>query len=375
MGFRRAVADSVAAINGVPAASTSRPASPRSEVEAAHYAGPQYGIKSPWLQPTDPVLSKIIRTDVFGPVSHLPLNRDAAIGVPALARARHILAGTIAACQLQLFRRDELVVQPKWMRTTEAGLPAFHRMLWTVDDHLFYGWSLWEVERQGDNPDRPLVADSAPRRIAQHRWEFEADTGRVLVDGDPMKASRLLLLPGPHEGILTFARTAIAQAADLEAAATKAASTPSAYLNLHYDGDAPLARTEVDTLVADWHAARAGDNGGVAYTGPGVTVTELGSASEHLLIEGRNAAAVNMARVASMPAAMVDATTAGASLTYETTAGRNAELLDYGLNLYMDAITARLSMDDVVTPTQSVRFDTTQLRAAQPSPTGPTTED
>jgi hypothetical protein len=79
--------------------------------------------------------------------------------------------------------------------------------------------------------------------------------------------------------------------------------------------------------------------------------------------------------VASMPAAMVDATTAGASLTYETTAGRNAELLDYGLNLYMDAITARLSMDDVVTPTQSVRFDTTQLRAAQPSPTGPTTED
>jgi hypothetical protein len=344
-------------------------------VAAAHYAPDQVGITSPWLQPTDPVLSKIIRTDIFGTVAATPVNRAAAIGVPSLARARHILTGTIAACNLQLFRGDTRMVQPKWMRTTEAGLPAFHRMLWTVDDHLFYGWSLWDVDRQGSNPDKPLVADSAPKRIAQHRWEFEAQTGRLLVDGEEFPAARALLLPGPHEGVLSFAKVAIAQAADLEAAATRAASTPSAYLNLHYEGDAPLGRTAVDTLVEDWHAARRGENGGVAYTGPGVTVTELGSAAEHLLIDGRNAAAVNMARVASMPASMVDASSAGASLTYETTAGRNAELLDYGLNLYMDAIAARLSMDDVVTPTQSVRFDTTQLRAAQPSPTGPTTED
>jgi hypothetical protein len=88
-------------------------------------------------------------------------------------------------------------------------------------------------------------------------------------------------------------------------------------------------------------------------------------------VEGRNAAAVNMARAASLPASMVDATNAGASLTYETSAGRNAEFLDYGADLYLDSVAARLSLDDAMPEGQAARFDTAKLRSITPTPTGP----
>jgi hypothetical protein len=72
---------------------------------------------------------------------------------------------------------------------------------------------------------------------------------------------------------------------------------------------------------------------------------------------------------------MADATNAGASLTYETTAGRNGQFIDYGVGLYMDAIAARLSMDDVVPRGQRTAFDVTQLTVTSPLPTGAPTDD
>jgi hypothetical protein len=72
---------------------------------------------------------------------------------------------------------------------------------------------------------------------------------------------------------------------------------------------------------------------------------------------------------------MLDATSAGASLTYETTEGRNQQFLDYGAQLYMDAITARLSQDDCVPRGHRTAFDTTHFTSLTPSPTGgPTNE-
>ena len=62
---------------------------------------------------------------------------------------------------------------------------------------------------------------------------------------------------------------------------------------------------------------------------------------------------------------MLDATTAGASLTYETVAGRNAKFIDYGVALYLEPIEARLSMDDVVPRGQRVAFDLSDFTAAR----------
>ena len=94
----------------------------------------------------------------------------------------------------------------------------------------------------------------------------------------------------------------------------------------------------------------------------------------HLLVEGRNAAAVDCARTVGVAAAMVDATVPKASLTYETQQGRGLEHTEYGVEPYAEAIAARLSLDDVVPRGQRMRFDFgTDLGAVQP--TGQPVED
>jgi hypothetical protein len=369
MSLWRTLAAGAAATAGVP----STVLDPPPVVEAAAVTGPGgLELASPWAPPT-PQLSSILWADVFGALGKdTPVTRETAMAVPAMARARHVLCGFIAKQLLSQWTGETRKTdQAKWISRTGSALTPYHRMLWTVDDLLFSGWSLWRVER--DTAEGPITGGA--QRVAAHRWSFNRDTGVVLVDNEPLPAAQALLIPGPHLGVLQEGRTAILQASELEATATKVAQNPAAYLVIKYTGEVPQTPEQIREVRTIWAEARRGEFGGVGYLGKDMAVQEMGSAAEHLLVEGRNAAAVNMARLASMPAALVDATNATASLTYETTSGRNAEFLDYGADLYMGAITARLSMDDVVPQRDSIRFDTTETRTTTPSPTGPVTED
>jgi hypothetical protein len=314
-------------------------------------------------------LQAIVWADLTGGEAQL-LTRASAMTIPAVARQRHLVCGTVASCPLVVAQGAiPLPEQPRWTTRTDGPLSPYHRMLWTADDLLFHGWSLWWAHR--GHGGELLSAE----RIPTERWEAD-ELNRIKVDGEYVNdASRIILIPGPHEGILNFGSPALMRMLDnLDAAAT-AARNPSAYLELHYTGDVPLTDTEIDSLIDRWAQARRGDNGGVSYTGKNLEVKEHGTHEAHLLIEGRNADAVDASRMVSSPAAMADATAAGASLTYETTSGRNQQFLDYGAKFYMDPIAARLSMDDVVPRGQRTAFDIGQLTTITPSPTGPATED
>lgn len=298
---------------------------------------------------------------------NLVLDRGAAMGVPAVARQRHLLCGTLARCPLVVVDKatgnplpDER--QPGWATRTDRLASPYHRMLWTSDDTLFHGWSLWRTER--GYAGELLAVEHLP----VERWETD-EVGRIIIDGDHIATEgEVIAIPGPHEGILHFGRRALQRTiANLDAAHT-ASMNPSAYLELHYTGDDPLTDDDIDAIVARWAAARRGENGGVAWTGKFLELKEHGSHEAQLLIDGRNADAVDVSRMVSSPAAMADATAAGASLTYETTEGRNSQFIDYGVGLYMDAIAARLSQDDVTPRGTRVVFDTTELRTLAPSP-------
>jgi len=333
----------------------------------------QVGIESPFT-PTPNQLQSIVWGDLVGSDVTI-LSRAAVMAIPAHARQRHLLVGTIAGCPLRVLDAaadTPLPEQPLWPSRTDTGLPPFHRMLWTVDDLIHYGWSLWRTGRGYAAAGTPPLLTA--ERIAYERWETD-EVGRVKVDGELVGSDEVILIPGPHEGVLNFGGPALRRTiANLDAAAN-AAMNPAAYLELHYTGEVPLTEPEIDALIARWVKARRGDTGGVAYTSKNVELKEHGSHESQLLIEGRNADAVDVSRLVSSPAAMADATNAGASLTYETSSGRNAQFIDYGVKFYMDAIAARLSMDDVVPRGQRTAFDVTTLTTTTPSPTGAQTDD
>jgi hypothetical protein len=382
----------------------------------------------PRLQPqvqawTSSTLDAVVWADILGS-NVAPVMRADAMAIPAIARGRHLTCGTIAGCPQTVMRLDTPVTpQPGWVTASDgqwgirgadgrlvtrvnAGRPPewqsdidrlglepqslWQRMLDTVDDHVFYGESLWVVTAyEGDASDTP--ERGRPARMLRVPWDFwdrqlieQADGVPLWLftdrGGEPIQRGPrplgLVFIPGPHEGICNFGQRTIRASADLERSAADIAARPFR-LELHQTTDLPLEPEEIAELVAGARKALA-DNQGILFTNAAIESKDHGLTGDgggDLLIGVRNAAAVDAARIVSIPSALIDATTPGASLEYATLEGRNQQWIDYGLSLYMDAITARLGMDDVLPQGQRVTFDLSHLTSTLPAPTGVPTED
>jgi hypothetical protein len=332
-------------------------------------------------------LEEIAFYDVTGEYLRV-MSRTAAMRVPAVARARHLTCGAIAKAPLVAYREDTPVErQPYWAYGTDGqlgdlsadearrlGLTAqapWYRMLWTVDDTIFYGMSLWYATAvTTTDTDR-----ARPTRLARVPWDFWAyeDGAFVDQDGQPLDQSRCVLIPGPHEGILRFGERTIRIAADLEAGAADVAQRPFR-LELHQTTGAELSPEERRAIIAEARAALAA-NDGILFTNQAIETKDHPLTSEQLLTEARNASAVDVARLVSAPATLIDAGSMGTSMDYSNLDHRNQLWLDFSLALYMDAITARLGMDDVLPAGQRAAFDTTDLTATPAAATGYPTED
>jgi hypothetical protein len=314
------------------------------------------------------VLDGVVFADVFGRETLPPITRAEAMAVPAVARARHIICGTVGAVPLRRYAKDGSPrAEQGWAAQTAGTVPVYHRHVWTADDLLFYGWSCWS--RVNGTPD-PRTGRAEPLRmdrIPWGRWSVD-EVGRVYV-AHPLTGEHVLvdqstvtLIPGPHEGILTGAASTIRHAADLQRAALSAAMHPAAYLVLKQVQGVPLKYSDpdpeansVERTLADWRAARAA-NGGVGFVPLGLELDEVGTFDRHLLTEGRNAAAVDVARICSLPADLLDAS-GPASLTYSNARDNDVRAIQYGVGFYLRAISAVLSMDAVTVHGESVRFD------------------
>ena len=311
-------------------------------------------IASPW-SPYPSHLAEIAIPDILGAAPGGRMTRESASRIPALQRARGLIVTTIA--RLPIVAVDDSGEEspaPAWLSSTSGPVSPFHRMLWTADDLFFYGLSLWAVDR--DSAGTVVAA----ARIPYEQWRV-SDDNAILVDDKPVNSDEVVLIPGVTEGILIHGADSLTQAVKLSAAASRAADNPAAQVELHQTNEAPMTNKEIDALISRWTKARRGENGGVAYTSSGIEVKEHGASNEHLLLEGRNAAAVDIARHAGIPATMIDATLSGSSISYQNTAARMSELVTFGLSPIMAAISSRLSLDDVTPPGVNLEFDTTAM--------------
>ncbi|MFC8387056.1 phage portal protein [Nocardia sp. NPDC057272] len=290
-----------------------------------------------------------------------PVTRAEALRIPAVMRARRLLCGTIGRLPMRVADATNVPAdpQPRWVDRTDKPLSPFHRTVMVVDDLFFYGWSLLRVER-----DANMAVESLDY-VPWDRWDFDPE-GHILIDGYPVAPGTVCAIPGVDEGLLRFGSRAIRHADALTEIAERAARTPIPNIELHDTSDRPMAEADIDRLVRRWAAARRGENGGVAYTNKSVEAKTHGQQNADMVIEARNAAVVDIARAAGIPAAMLDATATQAALTYETTAGRNAEFVDYGLSPHMAAICARLGQDDITAPGYHVEIDLTGFTSLAP---------
>lgn len=334
-------------------------------------------IASPWTTST---LQRLVFEDIFGTDVPPVGTRAAAMRIPPIARGRNLLVSTI--CRMPLVRLtagqtlpaadDQAGIaalaanQPAWLTRgdTRAALPF--TLAWTIDDLVFYGWSLWWRNNAADNFPGDV------HRVNQEDWRLN-DDNRIEVHGQVVDDRNVILIPGLHEGILSSGRDAIRDASTIYRIVRDRLANPVPQVDLHQTGGEPLTKDERTELITEWAAARNGANGGVAYTSEFLEVNELTGGDAQLMIEARNAAALDLARVIGVSAGLLDATVPKASLNYETATGRNQEFVDRDLYLYMTPITARLSMDDVTPRGSRVEFDLTDFTSPAMAPTGPIT--
>ncbi|MFT4296524.1 MAG: phage portal protein [Micropruina sp.] len=304
---------------------------------------------SPWAGSN---LSRVVLADLAG-IKTDDVSRADAMAVPAVARGRGLICGHLSRLPLKLWdvAAEAELPTPTWLTSTHTLQSPRARLLWTLDDLIFTGLSLWAVERDADG----AITDAI--RVPRVEWTTDPDTLGVLVRGVPITDPRqVILFEGSQEGLCVMAALDIRGALDMGAAWRQRVAAPVPNIALKQtDPNDQLVDDEIDELVTDWEAARRA--GGTAFLPYGVDAEALGQVVSDLYIEGRNAGRLDIANYLQIPANMLEGSMATASLTYTTTEGRRSDFIDTCLAYWAQPIESRLSQDDVCPDGTAVRFD------------------
>lgn len=324
---------------------------------------PVTGIASPW---SESQLSGLIWADIFD-TEHRPLTRADALRVPAVAAARNRVIEKLAGRPLVDYTTaGRTPTQPLWIHRTDNALAVspWHRMAETLDDLIFYGWSLWAVERNSDGQVTQAL------RVPYDRWQAQLD-GSIQFDGEEVPADQVILIPGPHEGILNCAADTIRAGLDLERAWRSRARNPAPNIILEERDPNGLTQEEAQEYVRAVAKARSNPDGAVMFIPASINARIEGNSGESFLESARNAIRLDVAAYFDLTAQSIEASKTESTLTYETAETADRQATDR-MAFWSEPIEHRLSLDDMVPRGHRVRFD---FHAQTHPQTGTPTED
>lgn len=285
--------------------------------------------------------------------------RQAAMTVPAVARARNIICSTIGSLPLERYStvtggelpQIPLLVQP------DFASPRAATWAWLADSIFFYGVGYMEVTGVYAEDGRPAgLRWLDPGRVQPILDNTSTMVVAYTVDGGrrPERGvGTVVAFPGLDEGILKRAARTIRTAIALEDAAYRAATEPLPQTVLQGTG-AELPTEKVLDLLTKWKTAR--QTRATAYVSPGLEMRPVGfDPKAQQLVEARSFHASEIARATGIPAWYLNAETA--SMTYSNTEQERRTLVDFSLRPLISAIEDRLSMPDVTPRNVVVRFD------------------
>ena len=294
------------------------------------------------------------------PFQYAYVGRSEAMSVPALMRCRNLLAGTIGAIPLELYRKsnNEEIGSPAWLEQPSYSQPRSVTIAWTVDSLLLYGQAFWKVVEIYSEDGRP----SRFEWIANNRVTATLDSTNTFVksyavDGTtlPMDGlGSLITFQSLSDGILNTGVSTIRAAIDVQKAAAIAAATPMPTGIIRNNG-ADLDPKEVSGLLSAFKSAR--NNRSTAYlTSTLEYVPTSFSPKDMMYSEAIFNLATEIARLCNVPAYYVSADQNN-SMTYANVQDERKQFLTLSLQPFITAIEDRLSMDDITARGNVVKFD------------------
>jgi HK97 family phage portal protein len=289
-----------------------------------------------------------------------PMDRSLAMQVPAVARCRNLIAGVISYLPLELYKKStgEELGSPVWLEQPDIRQPRSVTMSATVDSLIFYGVAYWRVTEVYASDFRPArfewIANTRVNAQLNAKGTevlyYTIDGAQVPMDGP----GSLVTFQGLLQGVLQTAGRTIQSALDIEKATAVALATPMATTVLKNTG-ADLPEDHIQGLLATWKAARASKS--TAYLTSTLSVENIGfSPKEMAYADASQYLATQVARAMNVPAYYISADMNN-SMTYQNIIDGRKEFVAYSLQPFICAIEDRLSMNDVTSAGNYVRFN------------------
>ena len=298
-----------------------------------------------------------IQDNQFFQPYYYSMDRNNAIQVPALARARNLIIGTISSMPLELYRKSsgEELGKPVWMDQPCINQPLSTTLAWTLDSLFFYGVSYWRVVERYQEDGRPSRFEWLSYSRVTPEYDERMNTIiYYFVDGEKVSNEDMVTFQSFDEGVLTRGALTIRAALDLERASQVAAATPMPTGYIKNTG-ADLDPKEVQGLLAAWKLAR--QNRSTAYL---TSTLEYNVAQftpkDMAYIEAKQDYATQIARLCNIPAYYLSAD-ANASMTYSNVLDERKQFYAMSLQPYVSVIEDRLSMNDITANGNIVRLD------------------
>lgn len=288
------------------------------------------------------------------------VTRAMAMSVPAVARARNIMCGTVGRLPIERYSAatgQHLSSMPLYYQPDTAS-PRSTTYTWIADSLFFYGVAyvqLLEVYAEDGRPSRMRWID--PQRITPQYNQNQTMVVGYQLDGMAMPTSgvgSIVQFTGTDEGLLNRAGRTIQTAIELENAAWRAAREPMPTSILSSTG-LDLPGPKVTEALNAWREARR--LRATAYLPSGLKLDTVGfDPKSQQLVEARQFITAEIARAVNLPAWYLNAETA--SMTYSNTEQERRTLIDFSVTpMLLKPIEDRLSMSDMAPRGVQVRFD------------------
>lgn len=304
----------------------------------------------------------VIRAD-----SAASIARGVALSIPAVRKARHVIVGTISTFALSAWaggrRLDQDDPRASWLRQPDPAKTLQTTLAGTIDDGIWKDRAVWQVLDRSIAGAPVKFRRVAPSRLSVVEDPWDSDLVEVwTIDGAEVPARNIVHFNFAGLGGLERYGAAILELyVDLQVAAGRYAKAPMPKTILKNLG-ADLTNPEIIQLIADWEARR--ELSSTAYLNAVMEHETVGwNAQELQLVEGREYAALEVARLFGLPAAALDAKS-GDSMTYGNVVEKRRDVLE-ALRPWMTPVEQTLSLDDrssrptglVVPHGVEVRFD------------------
>lgn len=288
-----------------------------------------------------------------------PVSAGAALGLVSVYRAVGIRVSALKQLSLDIWRADEKLTLPLWLRRPDVDTTWRQFIEQTTLSLDLHGNAYWRVRRNDDKSIRSLEVLN-PLDVTIRI----SDSGRILgfthrgadLPLDAIKHLSRLRVPGTPYGLgpIQAARTELQGAIDLRDYSANwfdSGDIPSGILS----SDHPLTSETASNAKTAWAESQGGQHG-VVVLGNGLKyVPVILSPADAQFLESRNFTTTEIARLFGVPASLMLAAVEGNSMTYANVSQEWLGFLRFGLT--DDLLEIEDAISDLLPRTQTARFN------------------